>query len=210
MLKSYLKRLLFKYKNKSKHVIFDKGCEVTKFTQFEGYNRLGKNAYFSGKLGYGSYIGERCHIIADIGRYCCIAPSVETAIGNHPTKDFVSIHPAFFSKNHPCGFSYASEQKYDELPKRIKIGNDVWIGAKSVILGGVEIGDGAVVAAGAVVTKDVPPYAIVGGVPARIIKYRFEPEQIEKLLESKWWERTSDELRKTANSFSDVSEFLKG
>lgn len=70
----------------------------------------------------------------------------------------------------------------------IKIGNDVWIGRDAKIMDGVSVGDGAVVATGSIVTKDIPPYAIVGGVPAKVIKYRFDEVTIEKLLELKWWD----------------------
>ena len=76
---------------------------------------------------------------------------------------------------------------YNDIPSPVQIGNDVWIGSNATVLGGITVGDGAVVAAGAVVTKDVPPYAIVGGIPAKVIRYRFEPEKIKKLLEIQWW-----------------------
>ncbi|MNI40841.1 Chloramphenicol acetyltransferase [compost metagenome] len=82
--------------------------------------------------------------------------------------------------------------------QKIVIGNDVWIGANAVILPGVTLGDGAVIGAGAVVTKDVPPYAIVGGVPAKVIRYRFTPEEIEVLLRIKWWEWEIEEIKSKA------------
>ncbi len=78
--------------------------------------------------------------------------------------------------------------------QRIEIGNDVWIGARVVILDGVKIGNGAVIAAGAVVAKDVPPYAIVGGVPAKLIRYRLTPERLDEITRTEWWNKEPEEV----------------
>ena len=108
--------------------------------------------------------------------------------------------------------------KRNQTYKEVRVGNDVWIGANSVIMPGVTIGDGVVVGAGAVVTKDVPAYAIVVGVPAKIVKYRFPPEVIKKLLEIKWWEWDRQTIKKNVHLFqgaldesklSELSGFLK-
>lgn len=88
------------------------------------------------------------------------------------------------------GISWTDHNSYDEF-KEIYIGNDVWIGQRAMVMGGVRIGNGAVVGAGAVVTKDVPPYTIVGGVPAKIIRYRFSDKVVKKLQSSKWWDYDS-------------------
>lgn len=90
----------------------------------------------------------------------------------------------------------------------VKIGNDVWIGTGVLILEGVTIGDGAVVAAGAVVTKDVEPYAIVGGVPAKVIRYRHTEEQRDKLIEFKWWDKDLDWIKNNAELFCNVGDFV--
>lgn len=208
MIKKLIKKLYIKIKYSSKHVVIASGANVGAGCTFEGYNRIGEKAFFAGSIGYGSYIGDNSRVIAKIGRYCSIASCVETALGTHPTKDWVSTHPAFFSLNSPSGIKYSKKQRFNEKTEQTEIGNDVWIGYRAVILGGVKIGDGAVVAAGAVVTKDVPPYAVVGGVPAKVIRYRFSEEEINKLLKIKWWNFSHEKLRNVSEHFADVSDFL--
>lgn len=134
-----------------------------------------------------TYIGGESKIQnTSIGKFCSLGPELRIGLGRHPIH-LKSTFPGFYSDNH--GY-YGVDKEYNNeessyLP--VKIGNDVWIGTRAMILDGVTIGDGAIVAAGAVVTKDVPPYAIVGGVPAKIIKYRFDKHEIGRMLETKWW-----------------------
>jgi virginiamycin A acetyltransferase len=126
-----------------------------------------------------------------IGRYSQMSVHGYIGGGRHPT-DWLSTH--FFQykpdwlgypEDHPFGLLGAFEETRPTV-----IGNDCWIGAHAVIMGGVTVGDGAIVGAGAVVTRDVPPYAIVAGVPARLIRYRFSEEVIQQLLELRWWQYT--------------------
>ena len=206
-MKNWIKRILFILKNRGKHIRLGKKAVFSLANQFTGYNQLGNNTFFVGNLGYASYMGSNCHIRADIGRYCCIANGVTTTSGTHPTQDWVCMHPAFFSTQKQCGFSYVTQNLFDETTAPVQIGNDVWIGTNATLLGGITIGDGAIIAAGAVVTKDVAPYSIVGGVPAKLIKMRFDEEDIQFLLDFRWWEKSEDWIRTHADLFADIKTF---
>ena len=182
-------------------------------TYFEGYNKIGENTIFTGRIGYASYIGENCNIYGEIGRYCSISSNVNVVVGNHPTKTFVSTHPCFFSLMKQSGFTYVKENKFQELNYSnqgylVSIGNDVWIGHGVTILAGVTIGDGAIVASGAIVNKNVEPYTIVGGVPAKTIRKRYNNEIISKLLEIEWWNWDAGTLSDRAEYFNDIDKFL--
>jgi acetyltransferase-like isoleucine patch superfamily enzyme len=126
---------------------------------------------------------------------------------NHPSRGFISAHPAFYSTARQAQITFVDKDYFSEF-KRVTIGHDVWIGTRSIIMGGVSIGNGAIIGAGAVVTKDVPPYAVVAGVPAKVVRYRFDAEEIEKLEEIKWWDRDISWLRQNADLFHQVDEFL--
>ncbi len=182
---------------------------------FEGKNSIGKKSrIISTSIGYGSYIGNACNFVnSKIGRYCSIANSVTVVSSTHPTNGMVSTHPAFFSNSYKP-LSYVKRRKKGEFLATengycTEIGNDVWIGNNVLIKGGVKIGDGAVVAMGSVVTKDIPPYAVVGGVPARIIKYRADEKVIDELLEIQWWNKPESWIKQYAELFCDVEKFIE-
>lgn len=151
-------------------------------------------------LGDYSYVGRNSRVVyADIGKFCSIAGEVRLGMGTH-TLDKLSTSPLFTEKNNGTKHSWVETSAVNPF-KRVTIGNDVWIGQRAMIMGGVKIGNGAVVGAGAIVTKDVPPYAIVGGVPAKIIRYRFSEEVISKLEKSKWWELPDAVLKENIELF---------
>ena len=205
----FIKKTILKIKFINRKIKLCRNVNVGLSTFFEGYNRINQNTAFSGRIGYASYIGPNCSICADIGRYSCVANNVVTSSGKHPTKQWVSVHPAFYSTMKQCGFSYTNKNLFNEKTARVIIGNDVWIGSSVTILGGVVIGDGAIVAAGAVVTKDVEPYTIVGGVPAKVIRKRFSDEQIDFLLKTKWWEKDTAWIKENAYMFEYIDKFIK-
>ncbi|WP_281287416.1 CatB-related O-acetyltransferase [Aliirhizobium smilacinae] len=145
-----------------------------------------------GAIGAYTYVRHETRLgpsTVHIGRYCSIAQGVSIGDGEHPL-EWLSTHP--FQWGHPSWTSN-SNFKARLAPSKRKprvgtfIGNDVWIGTNAVVLQGVKIGDGAVIAAGAVVTRDVPPYAVVGGVPAKLIRYRMSRAVCEQIMKQRWW-----------------------
>ncbi len=184
---------------------------------FEGCCQLHPYVKFCGRLGYGSYIGPYSKISAHIGRFTSIASFVCTVAGRHAYQaPFATTCPMFFSLNpnhSQSGSTFATEQMFEELkfavPEKqldVEIGNDVWIGERAMLIGGVHIADGAIVLAGAVVTKDVPPYAIVGGVPAKIIRYRYDKETISFLLQTQWWNNTEEWFKENWKLLTDIDK----
>ena len=160
------------------------------------------------QIGKYSYIAINSTINnTTIGKFCSIGPNLICGWGIHPTNG-ISTAPMFYSTMKQNGMTLSEVDKIQEL-KPTFIGNDVFIGANVTILDGVNIGDGAVIGAGAVVSKDIPPYAIAVGCPIRIIKYRFEPEQIDKLLKIKWWEFEEDKLKDVEKMFFEVNGFIE-
>ncbi len=160
------------------------------------------------ELGDFTYIGSGTEIgHATIGKFCSIGADILIGLGNHPTNTFVSTHPLFYSTRGQSQI-VISDHDYFEEHVPVTIGNDVWIGTRAIVLGGVTIGNGAIVAAGTLVTKDVPPYAIVGGVPAKVLKYRFEDTEIEFLMHFNWWDREIKWLKEHMVSFHNIRKFI--
>lgn len=150
-----------------------------------------------------SYLSYNCTINnCEIGKFCSIAKAVKIGLGKHPI-NFISTSPLFYSPTNPLKKIITKELKFKES-EFVTIGNDVWIGANVIILDGVKIGNGAVVGANSVVNKDVLPFSIVGGVPAKEIKKRFSENIIGLIEFSKWWNMPIDFFKeeKVKNIFS--------
>lgn len=177
-------------------------------------NTFGKNVkiyspshIFQSSVGDYTYIAMNPYIsLTSIGKFCSIGPNLVCGWGIHPING-ISTAPMFYSTMKQNGMTLSTIDKVEER-KPISIGNDVFIGANVTVLDGVTIGDGAVIGAGAVVSKDIPPYAVAVGCPIRIIKYRFQEEQISALQKIKWWEYDEEKLREVEQCFFDVDKFI--
>jgi len=169
-------------------------CEVSRAADLRGPFALGAFSSISPSDGVGHFLHN-----VSIGRYCSLAAGVWIAPYEHPA-EWLTTSAASYDA--PTLFGWAERllgrpgpaPQPCETGKPVTLGNDVWIGRGALVKGGVAIGDGAIVAAHAVVTKDVPPYAIVGGVPAKVLRYRFDEATIRELLDLRWWDCDLAEL----------------
>lgn len=198
-------------KRKNKNVKFLRGANIAVGSTFDGYNVIGQNSWVDGHLGYGTYVGDECVFKAKTGKYCSIGHHVNILTGTHPSHVFVSTSPVFYSTRKQNGLTYVSENKFKEVLLAdeengygVILGNDVWVGFGVTLLGGITIGDGAIIASNAFVNKDVPPYAIVGGTPAKVIGKRFDDDQIEWLETFAWWDKDEGWIRENAGRFENI------
>ncbi len=174
-----------------------------------------------GKYSYGP-IAHNHYLIKKIGNFCCFAEGVDV-VPNHPMQ-YISIHPMMFAGQVWDEYTTDYEQYRDkrwyfegvqphpnaESRKRITIGNDVWLGRNVIITNYSNIGNGVVAAAGAIITKDVPDYAIVAGVPAKIIRYRYTKEQIDALNRIQWWNWDDDVIRERYDDlYLPIEDFVR-
>lgn len=216
--KRIIKYIWFKYKYNRKSVRISFFSDVRIDSNFESMCQVHSHSIFAGSMGMGTYIGKNCNLSASIGRFTSIANDVCCNPGIHPYKiPYVTTSPCFISPKfmrNQCGYSFATEEIFYQLRLidrsrniAVEIGNDVWIGERAFLVGGIKIGDGAVVLAGAVVTKDIPPYAVVGGVPAKIISYRYDDVTIKFLLKVKWWNNSYEWFQENWRLLSDMDAF---
>lgn len=183
-------------------------------------NMLRTRALPKGRISIGKHCTGTPHIYSNmrtdtvvIGNYCSIGPDVIIipAMGHVPDKEYEQFHLSTFPlaalKRNGWKDTYALPQKKGNY---VRIGSDVWIGARVIILPAVTIGNGAIIGAGAVVTHDVPPYAVVAGVPAKILRFRYEKEQMQKLLKIAWWNWSEEKIFENLDFFyGDVNEFIR-
>ncbi len=169
------------------HVHIGRGCRIARHVEVGDNVEIGEYSYLNAGAEAASGV---------IGRYCSIGPYAMIGLAEHPL-DFLSTSPTLYGQQNVFG----APRAWSDYASPPRIGCDVWIGAFAVVLQGVTIGHGAVIAAGAVVTRDVEPYQIVAGVPARPLRYRFGPERVEELLREPWWERSIRELPVMSHRF---------
>jgi len=159
-------------------------------------------------VGRYTYICAGCRLArTDIGAFCSVGGEVMSGLATHPLTH-VSTYPGFYTGKTEGATWFGSLQAFDD-ERPVVVGSDVWIGSRAILLGGVRIGHGAVIGAGTIVSKDVPDYAIVVGSPATIIRYRFEPGIIRRLLDSRWWETPASVLRELSPYFDRPEVLLE-
>lgn len=211
-IRNYFFKLRFKCQGKQirflKHTVISKTCF------FEGYNSVGENTkLLNCYIGQGTYMCENLHLLSvKIGRFCSLGSQIHNTRGNHPTSIFVSTHPSFFSTQKTAGFTFSDKNKFNEFNYLdngflVEIGNDVWIGDNVTIKDGVKIGDGAIIGSNSLVVSDIDPYSINVGIPSRRTRYRFSENDIELLLDTKWWDKDFDWIKNNSNLFEDIEKF---
>lgn len=164
------------------------------------------SSFVDSNIGRHSFCGYDCDVyLTSIGSFTSIANGVVLGGARHPM-EWVGMSPVFYAGRDSVKAKF-SEHPLPQ-PSVVQIGNDVWIGRSAIVLAGVMVGDGAVIGAGSVVTKDVQPYAVVAGNPARIIRYRFDEKTIREFEAIQWWNFSDERLSAFGDCFNDVERFL--
>ena len=183
----------------SRLAMIDTESEVSRKARVYSTTKL-----FCSRVGDYSYICPGTQLTcAEVGKFCSVATGCLIGLAGHNLQG-ISTSPVFTERDNPSGSCW-TEKHEENVLRPVTIGNDVWIGVRVIILGGVKIGNGAVIGAGSVVTRDVPPYAVVAGAPARLIRYRFEEPVIRRLEELQWWNKSEEELRQLLPLFQKES-----
>jgi acetyltransferase-like isoleucine patch superfamily enzyme len=185
-------------------VLVDASSEIGKHAVLFSNTRL-----IGSSMGIYSYVQENTRLFcADVGPYCSIGANVSVGMVNHPVS-MISTSPVFYDNTQPLPRFFVDGVRVAETTPRTSIEADVWVGEGSLIRAGVKLGVGAVIGAGSVVTKDIPPYAIAAGVPCRTIKPRFDVSLCERLLASGWWNLDEEKLLALAPLYSNPVAFVE-
>lgn len=206
IIRTFICRIIYRIKESvriSLLAVFDDKCSFGKHVRIERGVVL--HDTLIGDYSYISYNSTASNVV--IGKFCSIADNVRIGLPRHPI-EFVSTSPVFHSKNNILAVNWLIDNADFKQSLPVTVGNDVWIGSGAIIMGGVTVGNGAIIGARAVVTKDVPDYAIVGGVPARIIRKRFEEKVINELKDIAWWNWTPEEISTRAADFNNPENFI--
>ena len=163
-------------------------CEFDEYVNLQRESKL-----FSCRLARATYIAGASLSNVTAGKFCSIGQGVRIGLARHPT-NFLSTHPALYSSSDQTPLHIEEVPAFAETSP-VVIGSDVWIGAQSLIMGGIALGHGAIVGAGSIVTRDIPEYAIAVGSPARVIRYRFDEKTISMLLRLQWWNKPDQEIK---------------
>lgn len=214
LLRRWLTRL---YLTSKFDVKLGRATAVSHDTVFGGMNLVMDECEISSSdIGLGTYVASRSVLRrVKIGKFCSIGSGVKMSLGQHPSSEFVSTHPAFFSLRRQAGFTFVYRRLFEEHSYAneadgftVEVGNDVWIGDNAIIMDSVRVGNGAIVGAGAVVTRDIAPYSINIGVPARLLRFRFDSDIVDLLQQFRWWDKELAWIRANHHLFSDVKVFL--
>ena len=193
-MRKFIKKTLLYFLNtieKKENVVLSGFSRGLQNVTFEGKNAVPDRCSFSGniKIGYATTLGYNNLLVGNItiGKYCQLGADVALHASNHPMNHMTT----YINQN-----LFNGELKTLKQENKITIGNDVWIGHGVIVVGNVTIGNGAILAAGSVVTKDVKPYTVVAGVPAKEIKKRFSAAIIQEIEALQWWDKSEEELEK--------------
>lgn len=207
MLKKIYLKLYWKYRNYKEKTMIQECFLVSRKAKIGKQVMIRRDVF----IGDGVEIGEYSYVSGpnsficsgQIGKFCSIARGVTIGMGNH-NYNWVTTHPIMVDKK----YNFIEEDIEQPQKNETIIGNDVWIGVNALVMRGIKIGNGAVIAAGSVVTKDVEPYSIVGGNPAKFIKYRFSIETILMLENIRWWDWDKKTIENNIKHFYNVDNFI--
>jgi acetyltransferase-like isoleucine patch superfamily enzyme len=185
------------------------GATADSSSELGDYSVLFRNVRLTGSsLGAYSYVQENSALYrTEVGPFCSIAAGVTIGLMNHPIS-MVSTSPVFYDNTQPLPRFFSSQDMHPQKPPKTVIEADVWIGEGAKIMAGVRVGVGSVIGAGAVVTRDIPPYTVAAGIPCRPIKDRFPESVRSRMLDTRWWELGDKVLVTLAPYFADPEKFL--